>query len=96
MSIAFFLFVAVLVGLMVLSERIKDGVIIKSGLICVSVGFMGASSLLYDGEENLLPALHMIGIGVFVVIFGAGVRALIYKGQCRRIADWFDHPTVTK
>lgn len=96
MSIAFFLVVAFFVGLMVLSERIKDGVIIKTGLICVSVGFIGAASVLCSGETNLLPALHMISIGVLIVIFGAFVRGIITKGQCRRIADWFEHPTVPK
>lgn len=96
MSIAFFLVVAVLVGLMILSERIKDGVIIKAGLICVSVGFMGAASLLYAGESNLIPALHMISTGITFIIFGAAVRGIMTKGQCRRIADWFENPTVTK
>jgi hypothetical protein len=93
-NVFFLLIVAIAVAGMVLSHRIKDGVVVKFGLILISVGLMGAAGMLSDHRTDFLSALNLIACGVAVCIAGAWLRGLLTRGKCRRLSDWVDHGPV--
>lgn len=95
-SSIFFLIIALAVAALILSKRIKDGIVIKAGLILVSLGFFGASNVVLDTPHDLLPAMHLIGVGAIVCMLGILIRGLITGGKCRRVADWIEQHSVTK
>lgn len=92
----FFLVVAFCISCLIMSHKIKDGVVIKFGLILVAIGFVGASSAVLENPENYLPSLRLIGIGASVCIIGVVIRGLCTGGKCRRFSDWFEHESTTR
>lgn len=92
----FFLLIAFCVSGLILSDRIKDGIIIKSGLILVAIGFVGASSAVLDTPLNYLPAVRMIGIGICVCMLGLFVRGRVTQDKCRRVSDWLENESTTR
>jgi hypothetical protein len=88
MNILFCLTVAAAIGFLIMSERFKDGVIIKSGMILVALGYVGAASLISEGETDMMRPLYCIGLGVLICIIGLALRAYYTNGMCRRFSDW--------
>ena len=85
----------------IMSHRVRDGVVIKFGLICMSLGFLGAwgISMQTKAEMNTdgLEAVHtLIYIGLIICIVGyllrrhKAMRATQGASKARRISDWMD------
>lgn len=92
----FFLVIAFCIGGLILSDKIKDGVIIKFGLILVAIGFVGAASAVLENPSNYLPAIRLIGIGSCVCLTGMLLRGHFSGGKCRRASDWFKHESTPR
>ena len=82
----------VLAGL-ILSPKVHDGVVVKAGLICLSLGFGAVALLLWDGLTpgelvSLERALMLINAGITVVIVGYLLRKAKTHCPARRSSDW--------
>lgn len=87
-------------GYLVMSKRIHDGVIIKVGLILLSLGFGGHAWLFYDGLYladviAIGRAQLFIHLGLAVSVLGVVYRAMPHNGgvRHRRLTDYADLPT---
>lgn len=84
---------AVILGAMVLSPRVHDGIVIKSGLITMALGF-GAIALTFidgssDGDgQRFARALLLVNAGVGVVVAGYLWRAHRSGHAHRRRTDF--------
>lgn len=79
----------------VLSPRVQDGVIIKSGLGLLAFGFAGVG-LALAGEKPLFVlerALSLVHLGLLVVALGIWLRWR-RSGRVYRIDEWVTPPTV--
>lgn len=87
----------VLTGWAVMSNKVKDGVVVKIGLVCLSLGFFGAFAVYFENpndHDRAIDAVHaLIYIGVAVCIFGYWLRTR--SGLNRRIEDWLQTETRT-
>lgn len=77
----------------VLSRRVHDGVVIKLGLILLSLGFGGHAWALWDGLDMtdvvaMARAQLLINAGGFVVGLGWAIRTAGGKRPRRRSTDW--------
>lgn len=90
MQTLFFLLVAAAIGWLIMSERIKDGVVVKAGLILIALGFIAAAGQIFQGEGDLIRPLYAIGVGCLVCIAGVFIRGLISGDKCRRLSDWVE------
>lgn len=90
MEAIFYLAIALAVAILILWQRIKDGVVIKFGLILVLFGFIGASVIRFSDQTDLSPALWLVGWGIATCILGILIRGLCTGGKCRRFEDWFE------
>lgn len=86
------LLLATLAAWAVLDERIHEGVIVRAGLILVSLGFAGiAVALLHgDGLLTLQRAMGLLHAGIIVVLLGREWRAHRRHKPMRRRSDWID------
>jgi len=84
-SFWFFMFVGALTFYLAMSPRINDGLIIKSGLILMAIGFFGAAGATYEDCDMFRPC--MISVIGFFVVFG-GVALRISSEKFKRITDW--------
>lgn len=77
----------------VMSHHIKDGIVVKIGLICLSLSFLAAWLLtLQTGYQNseALEAVHcLIYVGLTFCIAGYFWRTRV-NGQGRRASDWIE------
>jgi hypothetical protein len=89
---------AVLCGWAVLSHRINEGLVIKTGLIWMSVGFMAAAWALGDGltcddMTTLGRSQALVHAGMLCVAAGLALRV---RGgmlaRSRRASDWIKQP----
>jgi hypothetical protein len=87
--------IAIVFAWAVIDNRIKDGVLIKTGLILLSIGLFGVSMTLY--EEHIYDKLQaiersilLINIGCLVAIGGVALRFFVGKKPARRVTDWAD------
>lgn len=82
---------AMTIGWAIMSKHIRDGIIVKLGLICLSIGFLAAWLLtLQHGYKNsdALEAIHcLIYIGLAICAGGYLWRTRA-NGQGRRVTDW--------
>jgi len=69
----------------VLSSKVNDGIIIKIGLILMSIGFFGAASASYEDCDIVNPCIAS-AIGFFIVFAGVALR--IGSEKFKRITDW--------
>lgn len=88
--------VALFVG--VLNPRIRDGIIVKAGLISMAIGFGSIAVRLLDGLGSnegvgLARAVLLINAGIAVVIVGYVVRVSREGQSQRRVTDWTDLDT---
>ncbi len=85
------LVLSLVIGWTVMSKHVKDGVIVKIGLICLSIGFLAAWMItLQSGYKNsdALEVVHcLIYTGMAVCIGGYKWRTHD-GGRGRRMNDW--------
>lgn len=83
---------ALLTGWAVMSRRVRDGVIIKAGLICLSVGFLCAGMVYLqtpNQHDRRIDAVHLLMyIGLLICLAGYYLRTR--RGLNRRLGDWID------
>lgn len=78
---------------MVLSNRVRDGIVIKAGLIAMALGFGAVALCFVDGSAmgdgmRLAPAILLVNIGIAVVIVGYLWRAYRAGHPLVRRTDW--------
>lgn len=82
---------AMVIAWAVMSKHVKDGVIVKFGLICLSVGFLVAWMItLQSGYKNsdALESVHcLIYVGLAICVGGYLWRTRC-NGKERRATDW--------
>lgn len=91
--------IAVVLMWMILSPKVHDGVIIKAGLIAMSLGFGSIALLMLDGMTaddiiSLERSLLLVNAGVAVVIVGYLLRKASARHALRRSTDWSDLDTI--
>lgn len=81
-------FLACLCAAAVLSPRVKDGVVVKAGLILAALGFAGVGATLFSESPPIavVRALGLLHVGLTVTICGWAWR----KRRHRRLSDWMD------
>jgi hypothetical protein len=84
----------VLIG-MVLSHRIHDGIVIKTGLCGMVLGFGAIAVALIDGSPvgdgiRFSRALLLVNAGIAVVLVGYLWRARQAGHAVRRTTDWVE------
>jgi uncharacterized membrane protein len=82
---------ALVFGWAILSHRVRDGVVIKVGLILMSAGFSVVSYLMVDGVcgEDAYPlnrAELLVHLGLLVVLFGYAM----HRRRGRTLLDIID------
>lgn len=84
------LVLSLLAGWAVISPRVRDGILIKLGLILVAVGASGMGLALATGDPTyvVLRALGLHTAGLFVVALGVLWRARRPGAPKRRASDW--------
>lgn len=80
---------------MILSPRIHDSLIIKSGLIPMALGFGSIALMLFDGLapsklQGMGNGLLLINAGLSLVIIGYLWRKARLHHPVRRTTDWSD------
>lgn len=95
-NVFFFFFLSFCVSVLIMSNRIKDGIVVKSGMILIAVGFFGAGAILVDQRIDLLAPLRLIGYGSIICLLGIFFRGHCDNGKCRRVSDWFEHQTTPR
>ena len=92
----------VLVGL-VLHPGVHDGVVIKTGLISIAVGFGSIALRLLDAPwidgQGMARSLLLINAGLAVVIIGYVWRCRRARHPLKRSTDWVeldDHASATE
>lgn len=79
-------------GWAVMSPRVRDGIVIKIGLVCLSVGFAGIFFFHLsrpDGPHPLAAAQALVHLGVLICAAGYVMRRRRHNGVSRRRAsDW--------
>ena len=78
----------------ILHPSVNDGIVIKFGLILLTVGFgtlaykLSGMCDLYD-VQSLEKTLLLIHLGALVLVFGYVLRPLKAGHKMQRITDWF-------
>lgn len=82
---------AALCGWAVMSRRVDDGIVIKLGLICMSLGFAasGVLGLESRGAEPLSYAHALLHIGLLICVVGYLLRSHRPR-LLKRATDWMD------
>lgn len=87
---------ASLAGWAIMSHRVRDGVIVKAGLICVALGFLGAALVSIDnGDHNSLASAYaLVFVGLLICAVGYLLRSRRHRSRGisaqRRLSDWVD------
>lgn len=86
-------FMAAVASYGVLSTRVRDGVVVKIGLIFVALGFAGHAWVLYDGLDltdvvAMARAQLLINAGGVIVGLGWAIRTAGGRHPRRRTSDW--------
>lgn len=83
----------------ILSTRIHDGVIVKTGLISMALGFGSIALRMFDGSvegdgQGLARSLLLVNAGLAVVILGYLYRSRRKRHPLARTTDWADLETT--
>lgn len=85
---------ALVAGWAVMSPRVNDGIVIKIGLVGISIGFMASVllSLEPQGERALAMAHACVHIGALICWVGYLWRKVYGKDRrySKRMSDWVD------
>jgi len=83
---------AIVLGMAIVSTRVRDGIVIKTGLMFMTFGFFGAAmTILSDDPNDALAMGHAaVHIGLLICVLGYLLRTRRKKGEQRRISDWAD------
>lgn len=78
-----------------LSSRVRDGVVIKLGLIAMAIGFFVHAWIMFDGVDladavAMARAQFVINAGMLIVVLGWLVRTRGGRDRKRRTTDWAD------
>lgn len=86
------LLLALLAAWAVISPRVRDGVVIKLGLILLAMGAAGLAVALATGDPAyvVLRALVLHTVGLYLIAVGWLWRARRARAPCRRASDWVD------
>lgn len=81
----------------VLSPRVRDGVVIKVGLIFAAQGFAGLGLALAVGHPFVIivRALGLLHVGLLIVVCGWIWRMRREGNSQRRVSDWMDLPDLS-
>lgn len=85
------LILSLLSGWAILSSRVRDGIIIKTGLSCLSVGFLGIFFLYFEpgGAQAFGAAYALVDVGLLICAVGYLLRIRNrHRGSHRRASDW--------
>ncbi len=84
------LLLTVIAGLAVVSPRVRDGVLVKLGMILISIGAFGLAVALATAapDDVLLRALGLYTGGLLVVALGVVLRVRAPGARRRRASDW--------
>lgn len=75
----------------ILSPRVHDGVVIKTGLICMAAGFGSIALRFVDHSvHGMERSLALVNAGLAVVILGYLWRRARAGHPIRRTTDWSD------
>lgn len=77
----------------ILHPGVKDGIVVKSGLIVLATGFGSLafkffSGLYYEEIHGLLKALLLVHVGACILFFGYFLRTSNKGHKMRRSTDW--------
>lgn len=73
----------------VLSPAVRDGVVVKAGLISVALGFLACAVLIVDDRWWALNrALALVHGGGVTVLLGYATRVRGGRRKRRRVTDW--------
>lgn len=83
----------------VISKRVKDGIVVKLGLIMMSMGFAGLAYHMWNGHNfsDVVPiqrAMLMIHAGMGIVFIGVLFKSTLSRHPVRRASDWVDSSLV--
>lgn len=81
---------------LILSPRVNDGIVIKSGLICMALGFGAVAVRMADGLRaedalHLARAILLINLGLLLAAGGYALRRKRARRPLRRASDWLRH-----
>lgn len=79
----------------VLSRKVKDGIVVKAGLICLALAFASVGCMLIDGIAwggaiYLARALVLQSVGLLLLVAGYLIRRHRAGTPLTRISDWID------
>ena len=77
----------------VLTPGVRDGVIVKAGLICMSLGFGSIAARFVENDAifdvvSLERAILLVNSGLAIVIIGYVLRKARTHHSLRRATDW--------
>jgi len=92
-NISFAAAAVVLLGWAILSHRFNDGIVIKVGLGCMTLGFAVTAHALSNGLDcadlrMLARAIALVNIGALTVAGGYLLRTRAGRVKKRRKTDW--------
>jgi len=78
----------------ILNPKIKEGIIMKAGLIFLALGFFGAFFVYQDAPVNhdaAIDAVHAVMyMGAVICLVGYLIRIRRTKRPARRTTDWME------
>lgn len=77
----------------VMSRRVRDGIVVKLGLVCLALAHLVLAVLYLQAETAPLPYRAAGGLahtGLLLMLAGYLVVRKRSGGQCRRRTDWMD------
>lgn len=75
----------------ILSDRVRDGIIIKAGLSLTNLGFLGGLFLDIEGRDSVSAmegVLTLIQLGLCVILVGYLLRLRVSHSMHRRTTDF--------
>lgn len=84
------LLMAAVCGWAIMSTRVRDGIVVKTGLGFLALGFFGAAAtgLSRDPLQALVFARVLVHIGLLICVVGYLMRTRRKKTEQRRVSDW--------
>ena len=87
------LFAGAALSWVILSATVREGIVIKTGLICMVAGLLSTAALTLTGTDSmrgLLNAGLALRLGLCIVIAGYWLKTRRAGHYCLRASDWRD------